>query len=592
METLLNEFPDITDDLLIKLAGKKAFALGKASFEQGAVTDLKTRGKKITGAVPAIPGDTGGKVQLHYTQKGVEGSCDCPESDGIDFCLHCVAVALALRSRQSNPKLKKSAKPVEVLTRYFERQSKEDLLQTLVQVINSDKALRQKWLLEADNALGRLDKSALRKRITSAIPFKRNIQRYHRVRKYFADMEKALVTLQEPVQLLPSDQQLELIEYAIERLDKATDTIDDSGGYRYPVMERLQAMYLSAFASVSWPEQKKAERLVQILMDNEYGFYGTVPDDYVEVISPECFDLFYACVQQKWDALPQWQGGNWREKLQYSSLQRVLEQTLKQDSDIAGLIELRQKVVENPLDYIELAELNLKLPNYVQAQVWLDQIPGSHVSGRLRVQKLQQEIFLGTGQPELALEQQWHAFIMHRELEEYRALKVMATRSGDHRDWYQQSETFLEKEIAALEDGYLQGYQKQHLINLLGWIYLEEQDMEKLWNLINEMTIDPDLLQAFGQQSLDSPQRVLSCYCRIVHFYVGSGNNEGYRRAVALLQELHQLLSAPEHAVSLDNVLQELRVKYRPKRNFITWLNEAFPLDSPVQLNAGVPELE
>ncbi|MCW7552401.1 hypothetical protein NX722_07020 [Endozoicomonas gorgoniicola] len=393
----MNEFPDITDELLIKLAGKKAFALGQVCFEQGAVAALKTRGKKTTATVPATSTNQGGQVNLHYTQKGIEGSCDCPESDGIDFCEHCVAVALALRARQSKPTLKKSAKPDEVLIHYFERQSKEDLLQTLVQVINGDKALRQKWLLKADNALGRLDKNALRKRITSAIPFKRSIQRYHRVRKYFADMEKALATLQEPVQLLPAEQQLELVDYAIERLDKATDTIDDSGGYRFPTMELLQAIYRSAFTKVSWTEQKKAEHLVQLLTINEYGFYGSVPDDYVGSITPECLDLFYAVVRKQWDALPQWQGGDWWEKRQYSVLQRVLEQTLEHNNDIAGLIELRQKVAETPSDNIKLAELNLQLQDYVQAQAWLDKVQGSPLADSARAQKIQQEILIGTG---------------------------------------------------------------------------------------------------------------------------------------------------------------------------------------------------
>ncbi|MET4694380.1 SWIM zinc finger family protein [Endozoicomonas lisbonensis] len=579
----MNEFPDITDELLIKLAGKKAFALGQVCFEQGAVTALKTRGKKTTATVPPTSTNRGGQVKLHYTQKGIEGSCDCPESDGIDFCEHCVAAALALRARQSKPTLKKSAKPVEVLTRYFERQSKEDLLQTLVQVINGDKSLRQKWLLQADNALGRLDKDALRKRITSAIPFKRSIQRYHRVRKYFADMEKALATLQEPVQLLPAEEQLELVDYALERLDKATDMIDDSGGYRFTAIELLQAIYRSAFAKVSWTEQKKAKHLVQILTSNEYGFYGTVPDDYVESISPECVDLFYAAVRKQWDALPQWQGGDWQEKRQYSALQRVLEQALKHNDDIAGLIELRQKVVETPYDNIKLAKLNLQLQDYAQAQAWLDKIQGTPLANSAGAQKIQQEILMGTGQPGLALEQQWRTFRTHRDLEEYKALKVMAVRSGDQRNWYQKAETFLEQEISALDDGYFERYQKQDLINLLGWIYLEEEDSEKLWNLINQtaidLNIDPNLLRIVGRRSVHSPQKALSCYRRIVHFHVSSGNNEGYRNAITLLQELHELLPGGEHAHSLKALLQEVRVKYRIKRNFMAWLDEAFPLE-------------
>ena len=104
---------------------------------------------------------------------------------------------------------------------------------------------------------------------------------------------------------------------------------------------------------------------------------------------------------------------------------------------------------------------------------------------------------------------------------------------------------------------------------------------EKLWDLINQTSsdlgIDPNLLHAAGRRSVDSPQKVLLCYRRIVHFYVNSGNNDDYRNAITLLQELHELLPGDEHAQSLKALLQEIRVKYRIKRNFMAWLNEAFP---------------
>ncbi|MRI34270.1 hypothetical protein EOPP23_14860 [Endozoicomonas sp. OPT23] len=391
----MNSYPDITDDLLIKLAGKKAFTLGQASFEQGTVSTLKTRGKKTTASVVA---DEGGNVQLHYTATGIEGSCDCPESDGFDFCQHCVSAALALRSRQSKPDLKKSAKPVEVLTAYFERQSKEDLLKTLVQVVNSDKALRQKWLLQADNSLGRLDKGALRKRITSAIPFKKSIQRYHRVRKYFADMEKALLTLKEPLQLLPADQQLELVGYAIERLDKTTDTIDDSGGYRFPSLELLKALLLSAFKEVLWTDTKKAEYLVGILQNNEYGFYGSVPEDYQAFMSKECLDHFYKAVMQQWDGLPPWEkGGDWNAKRQYSGLFNVLERLASEAGDLTELLKLRQKIAEDDYDFADLARLCVEMNDYGLAQEYLDKIRHTHMLRSEAVQQIRQEILLGAG---------------------------------------------------------------------------------------------------------------------------------------------------------------------------------------------------
>ncbi len=558
------------------------FSLGLASFEQGTVSELKTRGKKSTATVKS---DKGGHVQLHYTATGIEGSCDCPESDGIDFCEHCVAGAMALRAKQSKPPLKKGAKPVEVLTAYFERQSKEDLLKTLVQVVSSDKELRQKWLLQADTALGRLDKSTLRKRITSAIPFKKSIQRYHRVRKYFADLEKALTAIKEPLQLLPADQQLELVAYAIERLDKTTDTIDDSGGYRYPSLDLLQQIHFTAFSQLSWSEQKKAEHLVEILKNNEYGFYGAVPEDYQAFISQDCLDSFYKIVRQQWDALPPWEGGDWHEKRQYSPLLRVLERQLNKDADIAELIQLREKVAEDDYDFADLARLYLELSNYTLAQKSLDRIKHPYMFGTADVKTIQQEILLATGNPEEALERQWTAFTEIKDLDEYRTLKDIAVRSGDVTDWYQKSETYLKQKTASIVEGYIEKSQRLVLVNLLGWIYHEENDFDKLWDLANHEGLDPNLLRFLGVASKETPERTLLCYSRIIDFHVNAANNDRYRIAIELLKELRELLPEAEHAQAQANILRDLRVKHKVKRNFISWLNDDFPLEDVIESN-------
>ncbi|MGI9274445.1 MAG: SWIM zinc finger family protein [Endozoicomonas sp.] len=567
----MNDNPDISDEMLVKLAGERAFTLGKSYFEQALIDGLKTRGKATTATVN---GSTSGKVRLHYTLKGLEGSCDCPVSDGIDFCEHCVATALSLRALKSQPGLKKCAKPAEVLTTYFDRQNKDNLVSTLVELINKDKSLRQEWLLKADLALGRLDKSTLRKRITSAIPYKAAIHRYHRVRMYFGDIETALETLRQPIQLLPADQQLELLQYAFERLNKATDTVDDSGGFRYSTLELLQGMYHSALSHLEWSDDKKAEFLIQLMMTDEYGFYGEIPDQYVSAISPECLELFYKKVQEKWDALPKWKGGQWGIGRHYGALLRILEAEPLKTDDYARLIELHSKVAVSEYNFLQLAEWSIALQDYDRAQQFIKKArANSRTPDNHRIEKLQQEILLVTGHSEEALEKQWQTFLQYSDLEEYLELKAMAERSGDKRDWFSMAREHLDQQIAKQQSSYI----RQSAINTLGWILLEEREMEALWTLINEDKADPELLYQFGQQSVDNPERVFLVFQRLVELLVGLGKNESYQEAVDLLEEMHALLLDELYKAKFLEYLYKLRSKFRAKRNFISLLNETFP---------------
>lgn len=87
----------ISNDYLIRLAGKPAFNRGMGYFKGGNVLELKQKGSMITAEVE---GSEIYLVTLKWTSCQLDGACDCPASEGFDFCKHCVAVALTLREAQ------------------------------------------------------------------------------------------------------------------------------------------------------------------------------------------------------------------------------------------------------------------------------------------------------------------------------------------------------------------------------------------------------------------------------------------------------------------------------------------------------------
>lgn len=87
----------ITDSVLKKLAGHGAFERGVEYFNDGRVKGIDQQKDTY---FATILGTEEYEVQLSVGSRGVDGFCSCPASEGVDFCKHCVAVALVIRSEQ------------------------------------------------------------------------------------------------------------------------------------------------------------------------------------------------------------------------------------------------------------------------------------------------------------------------------------------------------------------------------------------------------------------------------------------------------------------------------------------------------------
>ena len=90
---------EISNELLIRLAGKPAFNRGMDYFKGGHVLGFRHKGNRVTADVE---GTEIYRVTLKWTARQLDGACDCPASEGFDFCKHCVAVALTLRETQAD----------------------------------------------------------------------------------------------------------------------------------------------------------------------------------------------------------------------------------------------------------------------------------------------------------------------------------------------------------------------------------------------------------------------------------------------------------------------------------------------------------
>ena len=68
----------------------------------------------------------------------------------------------------------------------------------------------------------------------------------------------------------------------------------------------------------------------------------------------------------------------------------------------------------------------------------------------------------------------------------------------------------------------------------------------------------------------------VSLYRRVVPAIVGQANNAAYAEAIKLVRKVGRLMEAQGHSREFwDYVADELRVQFKPKRNFIKLLDRA-----------------
>ena len=565
----------LADAQLVRLAGEAAFERGVAYFRQGQVLGWSRQGNTVTAQVA---GSESYRVTLRLNPRGLEGGCDCPASEGIDFCKHCVATALAYRAEQAEQERLMAGGESGRLLAYLQQLDKASLVEALAEMIAEDPVREHQWSLRADAVLGVLDHKALKKRITAAFPLKRHLHRYGQVRPYFAKAEAVVDQLAEQAPQSPPDTCLTLVEYALSRLARALETIDDSGGFRFYCEEVLQKLHVQTAQRLDWSTEKLAVHLYEIAFGESHDLYPKIPDAYAEALGSEGMDAYLALLQQVWDALPNLPADTpWSEQFRYRRLLEPLLKRAETRGDVATILALHQKSATEVKDYLKIAELCIAHGAWEQVELWLARAVRAddkrYPHWRRERERLQIPLLLYRGEAEKAGQLQWEIYQQTQQLEDYRHLLELVDEHGLATDYRQRAHDWLREEIDKAPEAPW-GYAPQ-VVNSLLEIYLYENRLAEALAFSSDRPVAAGLLLRLAQQ-LGDPDQSLPLYVRLARSEVRNTDNKSYRRAIAQLRELHGTLETLEQRREFAEALEELRTEFRQKRNFIKWLNEAF----------------
>lgn len=281
--------------MLVRLAGVRAFGQGLHCFEEGGVRDVVTTETKSNAIIQEGRQHT---VCLRHTHRMIEGECDCDISDGIEFCQHCVAVALHLQAQQAPAKHIEKRGALRQIRRHLSTLSHEDLLHEFLQTIKQDRVLRDDLLQKAQLSSEALSYSELKKMI-DAVGADDYLYEPREIRDYFQGLESMLMRLREFADNLDPLVLLRSVEHAIRRFNVDLELIDYAEDSPELNMDILIDLHRAAIGRLNWPPSELASYLVDRGIAENWHPFGSMALLYREDLGGAFHEAVVAEIQTR-----------------------------------------------------------------------------------------------------------------------------------------------------------------------------------------------------------------------------------------------------------------------------------------------------
>jgi len=560
----------ITDDELMEMAGPGAYERGCDYYREGCVGDIEINGNRI---VALVSGTELYRVELHHDGAGLDGSCDCPASDGIAFCKHCVATALELRDQLTESALTTvDSVDDDILESYLAELGRGALVSYVLQVLPKDPLLHQRLRQQAMLVANAMDVKELKQSITKVTPLQ-DIFEWGRVHGYFRRIEATLQGILEIADQLAADILLETAVHGIKRLNKALERVDDSGGYREHAQAMLRELHGQALKRIGWTPEKRAEHLLEHALVDPWDQYEGTPMDYADALGDAGLSAFYAIVEARFSALPApSKSASYDDRVPYLRLRSLLMMRASEQDDIDEMIQLQKLTATTHVDFDNIARLYLKKGQPETARHWLSKADAMDKHDLSRRKALWASVHLALGDWDAAIAAQEAAFQRDGSHGEYKELMELAEKAGRTADVRKSVFVFLRSDDPSVS------WSDERRAYTLARILKDDQDLAAVKATALARINDPEhLLQAARWIAKSSPAEAAPVYEKAIDALVARKTNRSYRVAVRALLEARPMFDAAD-SFAFAECVSRLRETHFRKRNFMAALDERIDL--------------
>lgn len=571
----------ITPAILESLAGAAAFRRGEEYFSAGAVGPLRATDDKITARVR---GNESYQVELRDDDGDLDHDCTCPRAADGYFCKHCVAVGLAWLAENSvAPKSgnasgkKKRRDPWRDIKDFLNTQPQEALVDLLLDVAQRDDRLYQSLLLKAERVIGGGDVAgAFRRAIDDASSIHGFID-WREVRTFAGNLDQVADSLAELLKPDTAAMLADLAEYAIERVEGALEQVDDSNGEIAGIVCRLGEMHLTACSTVKPDPSALAERLFRLETTLPFGICNFDAATYRDCLGKKGLQRYRELAETEWRKIEPRCADHGYDSHR-AKITRIMERLAEASGDIDELVAIKSNDLSSSYRYLGIAETLAKAGRADEALDWAERgLKAFPDRPHNDLRDFLVAIYLERKRNDEALQLTWVQFAERPGLETFKKLNVVSGKLGV---WPAQRERALARlaETTAREAAATSRWKPEPSLpdhSLRVAIALWEEDSDAAWTAAHQGICDRNLLVALaGKLESARPEDAISLYRRVVTPIVEQTNNAAYEEAIKLIRKLGGLMKTLNQSRQFGDYLAELRVQFKPKRNFMKLLDD------------------
>lgn len=611
-------------EFLRDLAGPRSYERGVGYAAEGYVHSITEYKGKL---VATITGTHDYQVKLWVERGELESDCTCPMGEMGEFCKHCVATALVWADEAKSSGHGRSEKKIgsgskagartgtlDDARAHLERQSKESLIELLLEHALEDKSLRERLLLDAarSNPAG-LDLETYRCAIKDAVKPGGFVD-YYEAGAYAHGIRKVTQELHGLLRDGHAASCIDLAEYALKQVERALGHIDDSDGHMSVVIEDLEMLHLEACKQAKPDGIKLAQRLFKWEMESQWNVFDSAAETYRDILGEEGLTEYRRLAKAEWEKVPQLsppeskktkQGDKQRgypvihvltaemlESARDSSrryrISSIMETLARMSNDVEALVKVRSRDLSSAYYFLQIAEIYREVKQYDKALEWAErgaQAFPENTDSRLR-EFLADEYHRRHRHTE-AVEQIWKVYADEPELETYQQLKAHVTRAAGkvkHKQkegWNRWRERAL-AHLRSLLDESRRGAKKRD--GFPSWhgasdnsklveIHLWEKDIDAALAAAEGHGCSDDLWMKLAEELEESrPAEALQIYRESIEPLIDRKNNQAYKEAVTRISKIGKLMEQTGRAAEFLEYVSELRARHKPKRNFIKLL--------------------
>jgi uncharacterized Zn finger protein len=545
-------------DALRERAGDKVFARGQAYHRDGMVEILAVEPGWV---LAHVTGSDDYRTKLTGRGEDIGGECSCPAFEDWGFCKHMVAAALAANAAGADPAGEAGALPR--IREHLKRKGVDALVEMIVGMAERDSALFRK-LDVAATATG-ADAASLAGRLRRAIDTAtrtRGFIDYGDAGGWAAGVDDALDSLAELTAAGHAAHALELAEHAIDRVEAALESIDDSNGECGALLERARDIHLAAARAARPEPVQLAAELFGREMGGGYDIFYRACRLYEDVLGETGLMEYRRLALDAWAKLPP-RSGERRSTYdgRYDTLKDILDFFAERAGDADARIALRAKDLSSPWSYLQLAEFCLSQGREGEALrraeegLWVfeDRQPDE------RLVIFTAELLVKAGRDGDAGKVLWRAFHRSPSLQLYVQLGLVGGEAARGR-----AVELLRSRLVPEPSA-----RWRHPADLLVEVLAHDNDFNAAWAAVQDYGASLSARDALARASEAShPRQAIAVYAERIDLLVDGGGNSAYAEAAKLLTKMAALRSSTEH----DSHVAALKARFGRKRNFMKLL--------------------